>query len=282
MIIWRYPSIILILISIYWAVVFNSDQFQSDLVRGSGDRVVVAAPLQVALAFGDRYLAANFETIRLAATGMNVSGKSGQVDGQYLLRGHLVVSELNPCHEDNYYLANALLAWGGAQGAANSILWDATQCRHWDFLPAFLYGFNEYFFNRDIGEAQKALEIAANRSAENSVAMKQFSIMIGLEEFDDEAMALAYLQQQQKQTEDPALSESLRDRVDRLLGLIQLREAQFVYESEYGEPLTSPQTLLEKGLLDSFPVDPLGIGYEFIDGQFKLRELSIQGVERPQ
>lgn len=213
---------------------------------------------------------------------MNVNRNTGEVDGQYLLRGHLAVSELNSCHEDNYYLANALLAWGGAEASANGILKAAMQCRHWDFFPAFLYGFNQYFFKRNVPEAQRALEVAAERSSENAAAMKRFSVMIGAEEFDDEAMALAYLEEQQTKANDAALAESLQNRVDRLKGLIQLREAQSVYEANFDEPLPSPQALLNAGLIEAFPNDPLGIGYEFVNGQFKLRQLRIQGVERPQ
>ena len=95
-------------------------------------------------------------------------------------------------------------------------------------------------------------------------------------------MALAYLKEQQRQASDPGLSKSLQDRVVRLEGLIQLREAQAAYESQYGEPLPSPQALLDSGLLEAFPTDPLGLGYEFEDGIITLRQMRIQGVERPQ
>lgn len=248
----------------------------------SEDRVVLSAPLQLVLYAGDRYLAANFETIRLAATGLQVNPATGTIDGRYLLRAHHVVAQLNACHEDNYYLANAILSWAGANEEVNEILWSATQCRHWDFLPPFLYGFNQYFFDRNITEAQRALEIAAQRSQENANAMRRFAVMIGTEQFDDESMALAYLKQQQAQAESDNLARSLQERVVRLEGLITLREAQTVYEAEYNMPLGSPQDLLDSGLLDSFPTDPLGIGYEFEDGRFKLRQIRIQGVERPQ
>lgn len=265
----------------YVILVVNGDQ-QRQVALNSPDRVVISAPLQVALAFGDPYLAANFEVIRLAATGMEVNPLTGNVDGQYLLRAHVAATQLNPCHEDNYYLANAILGWGGADQQANDILWAAVQCRHWDFLPAFLYGFNQYFFNRDVAEAQRGLALAAERDPGNASAIKRFSIMIEAEELDDEAMALAYLKEQQSQASDPGLAESLQDRVIRLEGLIQLREAQAAYESRYGEPLPSPQALLDSGLLEAFPTDPLGLGYEFVDGKIKLRQLRIQGVERPQ
>lgn len=249
---------------------------------GAEDRVVISAPIQVSLAFGDRFLAANLETMRLAATGMEINPVTGTVDGRYLLRAHQTVTQLNACHEDNYYLANSILSWGGADDEANKVLLAAAQCRYWDFLPAFLYGFNQYFFNRNIEEAQRGLEMAAQRSDENANAMRRFSIMIAAEELDDEAMALAYLREQQSQAADPTLADSLADRVLRLERLIELRNAQKKYEGKFGEPLTSPQALLDAGILEAFPIDPLGIGYEFIDGQFKLRQLRIQGVERPQ
>lgn len=60
---------------------------------------------------GDRFLAADLELIRLSATGMD----NGSTDAEYLIRAQRVVAELNPCHEDNYYLANGLLAWGGGR-----------------------------------------------------------------------------------------------------------------------------------------------------------------------
>ena len=69
-------------------------------------RVVISAPILIALHGGDRFLAANLETIRLASTGVD----GGFVDAGYLVRAQRVVSELNPCHEDNYYLANGLLS----------------------------------------------------------------------------------------------------------------------------------------------------------------------------
>jgi len=248
----------------------------------SGDRVVVAAPVQIALALGDRFLAANIETIRLAATGMTVNSTTGTIDGRYLLRSHNVVSELNPCHEDNYYLANAILAWAGADLEANHILQAASQCRTWDFLPAFLLGFNKYYFEGNIAAAQEALEIAGERSPENADAMKRFAVMIGAEEFNDQEMALAYLREQKEQAQSAALANSLQDRINRLEGLILLREKQEEYETLFSEPLPSLSALVNSGLIEVVPKDPLGIGYEFINGQFKLRQLRIQGVERPQ
>lgn len=279
----RVPQIVTLISFLFFAALVRiGSEIDGSNFDGVEDRVVVSAPVQVALAFGDRFLAANIEVIRLAATGMDINPVTGNVDGKYLLRAHQTASKLNACHEDNYYLANSILTWGGGDSEANKILLEAAQCRYWDFLPAFLYGFNQYFFNRDIEAAQRGLEMAAQRSDENANAMRRFSIMIGAEELDDEAMALAYLKEQQRLASDPALAESLSERVVRLERLITLRNAQRTYEKKVGEPLPSPQALLDSGILDAFPNDPLGIGYEFVDGQFRLRQLRIQGVERPQ
>lgn len=245
-----------------------------------GDRVVITAPVQVLMMAGDRNLAANLETIRLAATGMDVNPQTGQADGRYLLRAHRVISELNPCHEDNYYLGNALLAWGGAEGEANEVLQRATACRSWDFLPPFLYGFNQYFFARNIPEAQQAFETAAGRSEENAVTLRRLAIMIAVEEMDDEAMALNYLRQQRDDAKDENLRDMLDKRVTRLEGLIALRRAQAEYETRFSRPLSDPQDLLSSGIMDSFPQDPLRLGYEFHDGVFRMRQVKIQGLER--
>src|SRR5690606_39517058 len=106
------------------------------------DRVVIPAPLLGALHGGDRFLAADLETFRLSATGMDDRG----VDTGYLVRAQREVARLNACHEDNYYLANGLLTWGGAVDEGNEVLRAAVECRFWDEFPPFFYGINLSFF----------------------------------------------------------------------------------------------------------------------------------------
>ncbi|MFO7593020.1 MAG: hypothetical protein R6X15_03110 [Pseudomonadota bacterium] len=243
------------------------------------DRVVITAPVQVLLMAGDRFLAANMETIRLAATGLEINPQTGMTDGRYLLRAHRTISELNPCHEDNYYLANALLAWGGAENEANEVLQRAIACRSWDFLPPFLYGFNQYFFDRNLAEAQDAFETAALRSQENAIQLRRLAIMIEAEGMDDEVMALNYLRRQRDDAVDAGLRDMLAKRVLRLEGLIALRRAQAEYEERFSRPLSSPHELLSSGIIEDFPPDPLGLGYEFDNGDFHMRQLKIPGLE---
>ncbi|WP_313085634.1 hypothetical protein [Pseudomonas sp.] len=238
------------------------------------DRVVISAPLLVALHGGDRFLAAELETMRLAATGLDDRG----VDTGYLVRAQNEVARLNPCHEDNYYLANGLLTWGGAVEEGNKVLRAAVACRFWDEFPPFFYGINLSFFQHNNEEAARMLEIGAARSTQNAAAMRKLAVMLRAEQFADERLALNYLTQQRDSAADPKLRDMLDKRVIRLQGLVTLREAQRRYEQAHG-PLSSLDQLVKQHLIESLPTDPLRLGYELKNGRIELKKLKIAGLE---
>lgn len=237
------------------------------------DRIVIGAPTLLALYGGDRFFAANLEAIRLAATGM----QGAQSDTEYLIRAQHVVAQLNACHEDNYYLANGLLTWGGAVSEGNHVLREAVRCRTWDFIPAFFYGINLAFFQRDTTEAQRILELAAQRSPENAPSLRRLAIMLRVESFADEKLALEYLAQQRDAASDPRLHDLLDKRVVRLQGLVVLREAQRNFEEKSGV-LARLEQLVESGLLPALPDDPLRLGYELHDGKIILKKITFGGI----
>ncbi len=262
-------------ISFFWGGYFFEGQ--RPLVKFApevSDRVVVSAPVLLMLYGGDRFLAADMEVMRLAATGMD----DGFTDADYLVRAQRVVSELNPCHEDNYYIANGLLAWGGAVAEGNEILRRAISCRFWDGLPGFFYGINLSFFDRNAEAAALALEQSAERWPENAAALRKLAIMLKVEEFSDERLAISYLTQQRDSTADAQLREMLDRRVIRLQGLADLRAAQARYESKHG-PLSVLTQLVDSGEIVTIPEDPLRLGYELREGRIELRKLKIVGLE---
>lgn len=238
------------------------------------DRVVISAPILVVLYGGDRFLAADLEVIRLAATGLDDRG----VDTGYLIRAQQEVARLNPCHEDNYYLANGLLTWGGAVDEGNRVLEAAVDCRFWDYVPPFFYGANLSFFQRDNAKAARVLEAGAERSPENAAALRKLAIMLRAEQFADERLVLNYLTQQRDSTTDPKLRGMLDKRVIRIQGLLELRVAQRQYEAVHGS-LQNLQQLLDRGLLVKIPEDPLRLGYEIKNGRIELKKLKIAGME---
>lgn len=260
----------LFVVATFWSVRQPSVSAQISI----GDRVVINAPVLVALFAGDRFLAANLETIRLAATGHD----SDQANANYLIRAQKVVAELNACHEDNYYLANGLLTWGGAVAEGNEILQRAMNCRFWDGVPPFFYGVNRVFFDRDRDEAVKAFEVSAERWPDNVATLRRLAITLRAEQFADERLAVNYLIYQRDSTSDPKLRDMLSKRVIRLQGLLMLREAQRSYETENGV-LTDLQQLVSSGVLPALPQDPLRLGYELRNGRIEMKKLKIAGME---
>ncbi len=256
------------------ATFWNARQPGASAQLSAGDRVVISAPVLVALFAGDRFLAANLETMRLAATGHD----NDQANANYLIRAQKVVAELNACHEDNYYLANGLLAWGGAVAEGNEILQRAMSCRFWDGVPPFFYGVNRVFFDRDKDEAIKAFELSADRWPDNAATLRRLAITLRAEQFADERLAVNYLVYQRDSTGDPKLREMLSKRVIRLQGLIELREAQRRYEAAHGV-LTDLKQLVGAGELAALPQDPLRLGYELRDGRIEMKKLKIAGME---
>ncbi|WP_417779265.1 hypothetical protein [Stutzerimonas xanthomarina] len=237
-------------------------------------RVVISAPVLLALYGGDRFLAANLETFRLAATGI----EHGQTDTHYLVRAQQVVAELNACQEDNYYLANGLLTWGGAVEEGNEVLRAAVDCRFWDEIPPFFYGINLAFFQQNNEEAARILEIGALRSPQNAAAMRKLAVMLRAEQFADEDLALNYLTRQRDSASDHKLRDMLDKRVIRLQGLIDLREAQRRYEDQHGQ-LQALQQLIDQSIVNGLPNDPLRLGYELRDGRIEMKKLKIAGLE---
>jgi hypothetical protein len=201
-----------------FSVFSMSSQWRTGALRlapsefGHEGRVVIAAPVLLLLFGGDRFLAANLETIRLAATGVDW----GRADTGYLVRAQQVVAELNPCHEDNYYLANGLLTWAGADREGSEVLRRASFCRFWDELPPFFYGFNKFFFERDVEAAAVYIEEAASRATFNAAGFRKFAIMLKAEQIQDEQLALEFLQSEHDQASDPKLKAMLAKRVQRL------------------------------------------------------------------
>lgn len=253
---------------IYWGLVSHSEPVAYSS-QNSQHEVVLPATAQVVLYGGDRFLAANVEAIRAAASSTTKSAHA------FSLLAHQTVSRLNPCHEDNYWIGNASLSWGGAEEEGFELLRNAAHCRYWDEWPAFFYGFNQNFFLHNVDEAREYLELAALRSPANAAAFRTFSTMLAVGELDDTRMALEMLTNERDKASDPKLREMLNRRVTRLEGLLTLRNAQKRFEARFNKPLQRPQELLEKGILQSFPSDPMGIGYEFREQAFHLKQMKI-------
>lgn len=233
-------------------------------------QVALPAFVQVGLAAGDRYLAANGSAIRALVTSTERMGED-----EYAILGALqtTVSWLNPAHQDNYYTAAAILPWVNEVDAAQTILRRASFARPFDYLPSFLYGFHLLYFKRDAGAASAWLREAAERlqSDDERLIMQNYAAR-WMDLSRDIDNAIAVVSDMAKQARRQDFRQYLELRVQRLQTLKRLREAASVYEQRFGRPLRNVDELVSSGFLREIPADPFKLGYQIgPDGRIALK-----------
>lgn len=228
--------------------------------------IQVALPLfvQVFMAGGDRFLAANLGAIRALIT---ETAKMQPDEYKILGKVQVDASWLNPAHEDNYYIASATLPWNGQVDAAQTVLRRASLARPFDFQPAFYYAFNLLHFKGDAVGASEWLRRAAAKLPDDDerLTMDNFAAR-WLDKADDLGLAIAVVESMAKQAKRKDFRNYLMQRVQRLRGLLSLRQAASTFEQKNGRPVQSLEQLVDTGLLSGIPVDPFGVGYALDSG----------------
>jgi hypothetical protein len=221
-------------------------------------RVVIPGYIEVLLAGGDRYLAANIGVFRSMMIGGDVKD---ELTYEVQAKVQRQVAILNPRQEDNSYVAAAILPWWGQVEDAQFILDRATQSRYWDFMPPFYQGFNEYYFNKSYQNAAELVELSAsrtdgiNRESFKAIAAKWYSLG------DDPRAAIGVITALKDASNDPQIQRLLQGRIDRLKILLLLRQAAEKYAAEKGEPIGQLEQLTQGGYLPNIPNDPFGYGF---------------------
>lgn len=234
--------------------------------------VVLPAAIQQVLMTGDQYLAANFNTYR---TLIASTKKPGEQELIALTELHLQASHFNPGHEDNYYVASAMLPWRGKVEPAQTILRAAADARPHDFYPLFFWGFNAQYFLHDYLPAAAALREAAERAEGGDRQGLTYMAARWQEKHEDLPMNIRIVRAMIDHSRDRALKDALRQRLVRLEGLHVLREAYVSYEHRYGKPPEKLLDLINGGVIRAIPDDPLKGGY-IIDRQQRIRLLPAQ------
>jgi hypothetical protein len=221
----------------------------------------VALPLfvQVALAAGDRYLAADIATIRALVV---ATDKMRPEDYAVLAKVQTDVSWLNPGHEDNYYIAFAVLPQYGQVAAAQTILARASKVRFFDYQPAFFYAFDQWYYLHDpVGAAAWLRQAALKLPDPDQQLTMQNMAARWMDKADDTALAIRVVEALAKEARRPDFRRYLEQRVDRLRQLQTLREAAARYRQQQGRPLAQVDDLVAAGLIEKIPADPFGFGF---------------------
>lgn len=238
----------------------------------------VALPLfvQVVMSMGDRYLAANLAAIRTV-----VADTMKMKPDEFAIQAKLQedVAWLNPGHEDNYYVAAAILPWVGEVDAAQNVLARASHARRYDYQPAFYYGFNQLHFRGDAAGASAWLREAAEHLPEgnNRIQMQNLAA-IWLDKTQDIDLAIRVVEAMAEQAKRRDFKHYLELRAQRLRGLKELRSAARLYRERYAKSPATLQDLVTSGTIPALPADPFGFGYDFD----KQGEIVLRNSPRPQ
>lgn len=220
--------------------------------------VAISPGVQIALAGGDPFLAANLAVFR--ATMVSVQDLS-PADYPTLARVQDDASQLNPAQSDNYYIAQGVLPWIGEHHTAINILERATLSRPTDFLPPYFLGFDYMYFEKAFEEAGFYYRQAANRvEGKNRDALLNHAAKF-MEKGEDPETAVQFISGLIESTRNEGLRQFLRARIVRLKRLVILREAAAKYQQMNHRPPEKLDDLVESGILQALPADPLGIGY---------------------
>ena len=223
--------------------------------------LAVRIPLvfQIVAAAGDRYLAANLAGFRILVSEAYRMGPA-----ELALQAQLQkdVSWLNPAHEDNYYIAAAILSVPELIPSAQYILRRAADARPKDWQPLFYYGFNRYFFEQDpVAGAQALLEAVPRMSDEGESWTMQNLAARWIERGNSAADAARIVGGMADNANPGRFKRYLNHRAQRLRDLAMLKEAAARFRETQGRPPSSLNELVTMKLLERIPEDPFRRGY---------------------
>lgn len=232
----------------------------------------VALPLfvQVMMTAGDRFLAGNVAAIQALVVD---NFKMRPDEFAILAKVQRDVSWLNPGHEDNYYIATAILPWRGEYAAAQEILRRAAIARPFDYQPAFHRAFNLLHFEGDAVGASQILREAAEHLPEGNERLQMHNLAaIWIDKAQDIDLAIRVVEALAQQAQRRDFKRYLLMRVERLQALKGLRERAREFKDRYGRLPQAPEELVSAGLIAELPQDPFQFGFA-VDktGQIVLR-----------
>lgn len=228
----------------------------AERTRSREELLVYLPPVaQLVSAAGDRYLAANVAVFRTF-----VAGTDRLNPGEYeiLARLHQDAALFNPGHEDNYYVAAAILPWAGHVAEAQYVLARAMSARPYDYLPSLLFAFHQRHFEKNGIAAAETLRAAALRMPDENDRLAFESLAALWYEKAEGSSASAVLRLMAERTRSREFSAYLNRRADRLEAIGRLESAVNAWKRERSSLPASIADLVEAGYLTEVPLDPFG------------------------
>lgn len=262
----RRLSLLIVLVVLVPGFFWGARQEPPFARHDSARELQVSLPPLVLLAgtFGDRYLAANlsgFRTVVAAPERMSAD------EFAVLAQAQIDIAWLNPAHEDNYYIAAAILPWNGQLGAAQKVLASAAEGRPNDWWPLFYFGFNQAYLEGSPALGAVTLRRAAARARDpnervtlEDIAARWYEKGLGRH------AALSVLQTMAEQAQDRMFRRYLEQRLTALRLLLAIDEAAAAFKVTEGRMPRSVEELVGRKFLPKQPIDPFGRQFGLVNG----------------
>ena len=178
---------------------------------------------------------------------------------------------LDPYNQDAYYFAQAALSWHPERvKQANALLEYGQRFRDWDYQLPFYLGFNYAYFLHDYENAaiyyKKAAELTGDPLLANLAGRYLY-------ESKQTELALNYLQAMEKGAKEEAIKKTFQVRIRALQEVQRIEVALTRFQADFGDIPVTIDDLLQRGYLQSAPVDPYG-GKFFINDAGRVRSTS--------
>lgn len=175
------------------------------------------------------------------------------------------VTNLDPRFLDPYVVAQMTLPFdAGMVEETNVLLERAAKIRDTDYRPNFFLWYNHFYFLNDPKTAGEYLEKAARMPG----APTYFSTLAArMNLYAGKIMAaVIFLEENLRETSDPAMHKFLSIRIDALkrIGFLESKIKKF--RKKYNKAPTKLQDLVDCGLITSIPKDPYGGEFYIMEG----------------
>lgn len=190
----------------------------------------------------------------------------------YMYRVLKSASALDPYYFDTYYFAQSILAWDGRMpDRAIEILKIGSEKRKNDWLLPFWIGFDYYYFMNDRKQAAFYFREASNRPGASDL-VASMSIIADYEGGETE-MAILFLEDMIKRTDDEHKRSKFLIRLDALKKIRYLEQAVENYKRKFGMVPKDLNQLISENIISQIPDDPYG-GKFYIDEQGRVKTTS--------
>lgn len=193
--------------------------------------------------------------------GSNIKGTRQDWQNIYFALKHALA--LDPYFQQTYLYAQGNLPWDAKMyEETNELLDISRRHRPWDWRPGFYMGFNYYYFLSDYAKASDIFLKTAK--IKNSPALIPILGARFAHKAQHSETAVALLE---GMLTDPGLDDfkrtEIQKRIQALRGSLILEKALARHKQTFGDYPSRLETLVDRQLITSMPVNPYGTNYRF-------------------